>query len=64
MLQIKHRITNLKDGFDFLGINFRDYGGIVLTKPSKDSIKSFKEKVKKLFSKALWNEYEGFHIVL
>ena len=60
MLQIKHRITNLKDGFDFLGINFRDYGGIVLTKPSKDSIKSFKEKVKKLFSKALGMNMKDF----
>ena len=44
----KTRITHLKKGFDFLGINIRSYPtkmrDVVLTKPSKDSIRSLKIK--------------------
>lgn len=49
----KTKITHLKKGFDFLGINIRSYPNkmrdVVLTKPSKDSIKSFKDKVRHIF---------------
>lgn len=36
-------ITNINEGFDFLGWNFRKYKGKLLTKPSKKSIKRFTE---------------------
>lgn len=49
----KTRITHLKEGFDFLGINIKSYHNrnkrLVLTKPSKDSINSFKDKVRHIF---------------
>ena len=32
-------ITNINDGFDFLGWNFRKYNGKLIIKPSKKSIK-------------------------
>ena len=52
----KTKITHLRDGFDFLGINYRSYktinGDVVITKPSKSSIDSFKDKVRDLYRKA------------
>lgn len=60
----KTHITQLKDGFDFQGITIRDFGGKVLTKPSKNSIKSFKDKVKKLYDKALGMDMEDFIFAL
>ena len=44
----KTKITNLSDGFDFLGQNVRKYGTKLLTKPSKSSIKSVYQKIKEL----------------
>jgi RNA-directed DNA polymerase len=51
--QEKTRITNVKDGFDFLGCNIRQYEinstkSKTLIKPSKDSIKSVKSKIHKI----------------
>jgi RNA-directed DNA polymerase len=37
----KTKITHIEDGFDFLGFNVRKYKGKFLTKPSKESVKSF-----------------------
>lgn len=42
----KTRITNIADGFDFLGQNVRKYRKILLIKPSKKNIHSFIEKVR------------------
>jgi RNA-directed DNA polymerase len=42
----KTLITNINNGFDFLGWNFRKYKGQVYTKPSKNSIKKVKETIK------------------
>lgn len=42
----KTKITNIVDGFDFLGQNIRKYEGKLLVKPSKKNIKSFLEKVR------------------
>ena len=43
-------ITNINDGFDFLGFNFRKYpNNKLIVKPSKDGIKSFKSKIKEIF---------------
>ena len=62
-------ITHLDDGFDFLGINFRSYktrnGVRVITKPSKDSIESFKNKVRALYRKVMRDrDFESFIIAL
>lgn len=43
--QEKTRITSIEKGFDFLGQNIRKYGGKLLIKPSKKSIKSLLGKV-------------------
>ena len=39
--QEKTKITNIEDGFDFLGHNIRKYNNKLLTKPSKKSINTF-----------------------
>ncbi len=44
----KTRITNLTDGFDFLGQNVRRYGGKLLIKPARKSIKSLLDKVREI----------------
>ncbi|KKG07021.1 group II intron reverse transcriptase/maturase [Methanosarcina mazei] len=41
----KTLITNINEGFDFLGWNFRKTRGKLLIKPSKESIQKFVEKV-------------------
>ena len=52
LAQNKTRITNIKDGFDFLGFNVRQYkvkdGMKLLIKPSKSSIKKAQEKLKEV----------------
>ncbi|MCP4220302.1 MAG: group II intron reverse transcriptase/maturase [bacterium] len=42
----KTLVTNINNGFDFLGWNFRKYNGKLLIKPSKDSIKKIMETLK------------------
>ena len=43
-------ITHIRDGFDFLGFNFRKYpNNKVIVKPTKEGIKSFKSKIKEIF---------------
>lgn len=42
----KTRITHTDVGFDFLGFSFRKYGGKLLIKPSKDSVKSVKGNIR------------------
>lgn len=44
----KTHITHIEDGFDFLGQNVRKYDGVLLIKPSKKSIKSLLEKIRKV----------------
>lgn len=56
----KTKITNIYDGFDFLGYNIRGYKGQdrdkVLVKASKDAVKSFKMKAKEIIRKCYpWN---------
>lgn len=49
----KTKITHIETGFDFLGFSIRQYktkeGNKLLIKPSKDSVKKAKEKIKELF---------------
>ncbi len=42
----KTLITNIEDGFDFLGWNFRKYKGKMLIKPEKGSIKKIMTSIK------------------
>jgi RNA-directed DNA polymerase len=47
----KTKITHIDEGFDFLGFNIRKYNnGVLLIKPSKDSQKKFKEKIKEVMN--------------
>ena len=46
--QEKTKVTNIADGFDFLGQNVRKYKGKMLVKPSKKNIRSFIEKVRNI----------------
>lgn len=60
----KTKITNLYDGFDFVGYNIRCYRGQerdkVLIRASKDSIKSFKSKAKDIIRNCYpWNLEES-----
>jgi RNA-directed DNA polymerase len=41
----KTRVTHIEAGFDFLGWNFRKYGGKLLIKPSRKNAKAFYDKV-------------------
>lgn len=47
----KTKITHIEDGFDFLGYNIRKYRGKFLSKPSKESVKTFLKGVKLVFRK-------------
>jgi RNA-directed DNA polymerase len=42
----KTRITNIAEGFDFLGQNVRKYGGKLLIKPARKSVKALLDKVR------------------
>jgi RNA-directed DNA polymerase len=42
----KTKLTNIEEGFDFLGQNVRKYNGKLLIKPSKDSVKRLMAKVR------------------
>ncbi len=46
--QEKTVITNIDDGFDFLGQNIRKYSGKLLIKPSTGNVKRFLAEVKRL----------------
>jgi RNA-directed DNA polymerase len=41
----KTHITEISEGFDFLGFNIRKYNGKLLIKPSKESVKRVKQKI-------------------
>ena len=45
----KSKITHINEGFDFLSQNIRKYKGKLVIRPFKDSVRSFKEKIKSLF---------------
>ncbi len=47
----KTLITNVGDGFDFLGWNVRLRGNTLITEPSKKSIKSFLQKIRSQLKK-------------
>ena len=41
----KTLITHINDGFDFLGWSFRKYDGILLIKPSRESIRKVTDTI-------------------
>jgi RNA-directed DNA polymerase len=41
----KTRIVHLAEGFDFLGWNFRSYGGKLLTKPSRAAVRKHRQRL-------------------
>lgn len=46
----KTKVTHIKDGFDFLGFNFRKYSNeVFLTKPSKEKVKGLLRRIKDIF---------------
>jgi RNA-directed DNA polymerase len=56
----KTHIRHLKEGFDFLGFNIRHYptrskkrGYVILTKPSKSSIRSYKQEMRATWKNSL-----------
>jgi RNA-directed DNA polymerase len=49
----KTKIVHIDEGFDFLGWNFRKYGGKMLIKPSKKNVKAFYDKVKGIIERSL-----------
>jgi RNA-directed DNA polymerase len=48
----KTMITHINVGFDFLGWSFRKYDGILLIKPSRESIKKITSKIREIIHKA------------
>jgi RNA-directed DNA polymerase len=53
----KTLITNINEGFDFLGWNFRKYNGKLLIKPSKKSIKRFTETISQTITEGMaWSQ--------
>lgn len=46
----KTKITQIEDGFDFLGCNVRKYNGTLIIKPSMKSVKSFMANIRETFS--------------
>lgn len=46
----KTSIVHIDQGFDFLGWNFRKYGGKLLIKPSQKNVKAFYDKVKEVIA--------------
>jgi RNA-directed DNA polymerase len=48
--QEKTKITQIEEGFDFLGQNVRKYKGVLLIKPAKKNVQAFLAKVREVIS--------------
>jgi RNA-directed DNA polymerase len=46
--ETKTRITHIKDGFDFLGLQVRQLSGKILTQPSRSNTNRFLQKVREI----------------
>ena len=44
----KSRITNIEEGFNFLGYNVRKYNGTLLIKPTKENIREFLSGIRRI----------------
>lgn len=47
----KSKVTHINEGFNFLSQNIRKYKGKLLIRPSKESVQSFKDKIKLMFKR-------------
>jgi RNA-directed DNA polymerase len=57
-------ITHINDEFDFLGYNIRKYKGVLLMKPSKESVKKITRKMGLVLLKtAAWNQEQVIQIL-
>ncbi len=55
--ETKTVITHIDDGFPFLGWNFRKYNGVLLTKPTNQSVQRIVEKIGNVIRKAkAWSQ--------
>ena len=54
----KTHITHIDDGFDFLGFNVRKYGGKLLIRPSKPTVKRFLDEVR-MWIKTPYSDQDG-----
>ena len=62
--QEKTKIVHIEEGFDFLGFNVRKYKGKYLSKPSKNSIKAIRKKIKETVKKGYgWSGAELISIL-
>lgn len=60
----KTKITHINEGFDFLGYNIRKYKGVLLMKPSKESVKNITRKTGELLRRAAaWNQEQVIQIL-
>lgn len=60
----KTKITHINEGFDFLGYNIRKYKGVLLMKPSKESVKKITRKTGELLHRsAAWNQEQVIQIL-
>ena len=62
--QKKTIITHIDDGFSFLGWNFRKYGGVLLIKPSKESVQRIVEKIGNVIRRAkAWSQEQLIRVL-
>ena len=62
--ETKTKITHIHNGFDFLGWNIRKYKGVLLMKPSKESVKRINRKIGDVLHKAAsWKQDEVIKIL-
>ena len=55
--QEKTRVTHIDNGFDFLGMNVRKYGGKLLIKPAKANVQRFLRKLRETVKAgAMWRQ--------
>jgi RNA-directed DNA polymerase len=60
----KMRITHIAEGFDFLGKHIRKYGGKLLTKPSRENVKTFLSEIKAAIGQHLHSPVEKLLLTL
>ena len=54
----KTKITEISEGFDFLGFNIRKYNGNFISKPTKDNLKGFRQKITEIMKISQnWSAY-------
>lgn len=62
--ETKTKIAHIDEGFDFLGYNIRKYRGVLLMKPSKESVKKITRKISEIIHKATsWTQGQLIQIL-